>query len=188
MYKLVFIAKEARAPKTSSRSAQEAPSVCMYRNRRQRIKSFKMILDASVNNKFSHFYVLISFLNLIRSLPSLLSLPTVLKIRTWNFDTTLILINFLYIYLSYFGNYALFGMIEISLIFGSFLYITFDTEGNSKFWWFYQKDLVQVYQNQPCFQFIVLSIFLGEQIFFKNFVAVYFKLLPKYDDFGFMST
>ena len=56
-------------------------------------------------------------------------------------------------YLWYFGNYALFGNPAISVIFSSFFIITFDWIGNFKFWWFYRKDIVKIYQNIPYLKF-----------------------------------
>ena len=56
----------ASKPKALQWIAREAPSACMYRNRRQRIRSFKMVAETSDENQFSYFYVLNPFLKLTR--------------------------------------------------------------------------------------------------------------------------
>ena len=59
-------------------------------------------------------------------------------------------------YLWLFGNEALFSNVAISVIFSSFFILTFDWKGNSEFWWFHHKDLVQIYWIIPinvCFSF-----------------------------------
>ena len=48
------------------------------------------------------------------------------------------------LYLWYFGIYALFGNVEISVIFSSFSIITFDWNGHFELWWFHLKDLIQI--------------------------------------------
>ena len=49
---------EAMALKAFSRDAREAPSACIYQNRRQRIKSLTMVVETTNNNQFSYFNVL----------------------------------------------------------------------------------------------------------------------------------
>ena len=38
-------------------SAREAPSACIYENRRQRIKSLKIVVETWDKNQFCYFYV-----------------------------------------------------------------------------------------------------------------------------------
>ena len=45
-----LITIEALAPEASSQTAEEAPSTCMYGNRRERIKSYKMVMETSDDN------------------------------------------------------------------------------------------------------------------------------------------
>ena len=52
---------KVRATKVTTRSAWEAPSACIYENRRKHIKFLIMILQTSDNNQFSYFYVLKTF-------------------------------------------------------------------------------------------------------------------------------
>ena len=55
IYQNIIFASEAKYKK--------APSTCMYGNSRQRIKSFKMVADASDKNQYSYFYALNLFPN-----------------------------------------------------------------------------------------------------------------------------
>ena len=55
-------------------------------------------------------------------------------------------------YLEQFGYYVLFGNVAISVIFISFIIITFGWNGNFELWWFHRKELVDIYKNIPYFK------------------------------------
>ena len=89
-------------------------------------------------------------------------------------------------YLYQFENYGHFRKVAISLIFSRFFIITFDWNGNLKFWWFHWKYLVQIYQNITYFKFkihfcIYKNQFLGENL--SVFCSFFFELHQKFSTF-----
>ena len=54
----------------SNCTPREAPSTCLYENRRQHIKSLEMVVETSDINKFSYFYALNQFTKLTRPKPT----------------------------------------------------------------------------------------------------------------------
>ena len=58
-----------------------------------------------------------------------------------------------------------------------FFIITYDLIGKLKFWCFYQKDLVQIYQNKPFFS--CNSIFLNSDDCIGEISSIFIKTIPK---------
>ena len=75
----------------------------------------------------------------------------------------------------YFGNYPLFGIVEISVILDKFLIITFDWNRNIIFWYFYQKYLVHIYQKKYIYKKLICR--WKKKIINDFFAVLFFKLL-----------
>ena len=98
------------------------------------------------------------------------NLHSVLNLSYWNLESISLIILELCAFLkrSNFNNFQ------------QFFIITFDWNGNFEFWWFYQKDLVQIYQNISYFKFkkyfVSIKInFLVKNELFEVFSCTFFS-------------